>query len=160
MPEAHLRAADTDRTRVAAVLGEHMSAGRLTVEEYDDRLARAYTAKTYGELDQLTADLPTAPAVVAPVASGSTATAPVAAVQGGAGGPTRAAAWRSWAVTALIVLTVWIVSMIGQGELTYPWPLWVIGPWGAVLVGQSITRGTPMGHPQLHGRDRDRRRPR
>jgi len=160
VPESHLRAADTDRTRVAAVLGEHMSAGRLSVEEYDDRLARAYTAKTYGELDQLTADLPSAPAVVAPLAGGSTVTAPAGDVQGWAGGPTRAAAWRSWAVTALIVLTVWVASMIGQSELTYPWPIWVIGPWGAVLLGQSLTRGTPTGHPQLHGRNRDRRRSR
>ena len=60
MPEPHLRAADTDRAAVATVLGQHMSAGRLTVDEYDERLARAYAAKTYGELDELTADLPAA----------------------------------------------------------------------------------------------------
>ena len=58
MPEPHLRAADTDRAAVATVLGQHMSAGRLTVDEYDERLARAYAAKTYGELAELTADLP------------------------------------------------------------------------------------------------------
>ena len=58
MPESHLRAADADRTAVAAVLGEHMAAGRLTVAEYEDRLSRAYAAKTYGELDALTTDLP------------------------------------------------------------------------------------------------------
>ena len=58
MPQPHLRAADTDRAAVAAVLGQHMSAGRLTLEEYDERLTRAYAAKTFGELDQLTADLP------------------------------------------------------------------------------------------------------
>ena len=58
MPEPHLRAADTDRAAVATVLGQHMSAGRLTVDEYDERLSRAYAAKTYGELDELTADLP------------------------------------------------------------------------------------------------------
>ena len=60
MPEPHLRAADTDRAAVADVLGAHMSAGRLTVDEYDERLSRAYAAKTYGELDELTADLPAA----------------------------------------------------------------------------------------------------
>ena len=43
----HLRAADADRARVAELLGKHLSAGRLTVEEYDDRLARAYAARTY-----------------------------------------------------------------------------------------------------------------
>ena len=58
MPEPHLRAADADRSAVAAVLGEHMAAGRLTVAEYEERLTRAYAAKTYGELAQLTTDLP------------------------------------------------------------------------------------------------------
>ena len=58
MPEPHLRAADADRAAVATQLGEQMSAGRLTVAEYDERLARAYAARTYGELEALTADLP------------------------------------------------------------------------------------------------------
>ena len=60
MPEPHLRAADADRAAVATVLGRHMSAGQLTMDEYDERLARAYAAKTYGELDEITADLPAA----------------------------------------------------------------------------------------------------
>ena len=58
MPEPHLRAADADRAAVAAVLGEHMAAGRLTLAEYDERLTRAYAARTFGELAELTADLP------------------------------------------------------------------------------------------------------
>ena len=70
MPEPHLRAADTDREAVAAALGQHMAAGRLTLAEYDERVARAYAAKTYGELEQLTTDLPRAarrtPAVPTP----------------------------------------------------------------------------------------------
>ena len=60
MPEAHLRAADADRAALATVLGEHMAAGRLTVGEYEERLGRAYTARTYGELAELTTDLPAA----------------------------------------------------------------------------------------------------
>ena len=58
MPESHLRAADADRLAVATALGEHMSAGRLTLAEYDDRVASAYAARTLGELAELTADLP------------------------------------------------------------------------------------------------------
>jgi hypothetical protein len=38
------------------------------------------------------------------------------------------------------VLTVWITTSISSGELLYPWPVWVIGPWGAVLVAQTVTR--------------------
>ncbi|MFL6094559.1 MAG: DUF1707 domain-containing protein, partial [Blastococcus sp.] len=58
MPEPHLRAGDTDRAAVATVLGRHMADGRLTVAEYDERVARAYAARTYGDLAELTADLP------------------------------------------------------------------------------------------------------
>lgn len=39
-------------------LGEHMSLGRLGVDEYGDRSARAAAARTRGELDQLFTDLP------------------------------------------------------------------------------------------------------
>lgn len=63
MPEPHLRAADADRTAVATVLGEHMAAGRLSLAEYDERLAKAYAAKTYVELSALTADLSSHPVV-------------------------------------------------------------------------------------------------
>ena len=38
MPEAQLRAGDDDREGVAAALGKHMAAGRLTLAEYEDRL--------------------------------------------------------------------------------------------------------------------------
>ncbi len=139
MPEPHLRAADADRTAVATQLGDQMSAGRLTVAEYDERLARAYAARTYGELEELTADLPR-PAARPP------APAPAArpAVHGGcgwSGGPSREAAWRNWAVVAVIVLTVWTANAIATQDLGYFWPIWVIGPWGAVLLAQTFGRG-------------------
>ncbi|WP_246149286.1 DUF1707 SHOCT-like domain-containing protein [Nonomuraea turkmeniaca] len=53
-----LRASDTDRDRVAAVLSEALATGRLTSVEHADRLDIAYTAKTVGELVPLTRDLP------------------------------------------------------------------------------------------------------
>ncbi|SDY57598.1 protein of unknown function [Geodermatophilus africanus] len=146
MPEPHLRAADADRVAVAAQLGEQMSAGRLTVAEYDERLARAYAARTYGELETLTADLPRPAPQPAPAPFGAVHGVPAC---GWSGGPSRAAAWRNWAVTAVIVLAVWVATVIGSGELQYPWPVWVIGPWGAVLLAQTIGRGR---------RDDDRRR--
>lgn len=53
-----IRAADADRERVAAALREEMAVGRLTMEEFEDRLSRAYTAKTWAQLRELTTDLP------------------------------------------------------------------------------------------------------
>ncbi|HXZ73963.1 MAG TPA: DUF1707 domain-containing protein [Streptosporangiaceae bacterium] len=53
-----IRASDADRDRAAADLREHLAAGRLTTEEFDERLDKAYAAKTLGELDDLMTDLP------------------------------------------------------------------------------------------------------
>jgi len=52
-----LRASDADRDRVLAMLGEAMSDGRLTQEEHAERVQRAFSARTLGELAELTADL-------------------------------------------------------------------------------------------------------
>jgi hypothetical protein len=52
------RAADVDRDAVAERLRIAAREGRLEPWELDDRLGRAYRAKTYGDLDLLVADLP------------------------------------------------------------------------------------------------------
>ena len=52
-----LRASDADRDRVLALLAEAVSDGRLTPDEHAERLQRACTARTLGELADLTTDL-------------------------------------------------------------------------------------------------------
>ena len=52
-----LRASDADRDRVLALLGEAVSDGRLTPDEHAERVQRAFSARTLGELAELTADL-------------------------------------------------------------------------------------------------------
>ena len=138
MPEPHLRAADADRAAVATVLGRHMSAGRLTVDEYDERLARAYAAKTYGELEQLTADLPSTDLAPRPTAPPAATPAPAAWHGGWQHDPQS---WRSWLVTALIVLTIWAATSLANWEFLYFWPIWVIGPWGAFLLVEKLRTG-------------------
>ena len=76
-----LRASDADRDRAVGQLREHSLAGRLTVEELDERSAAAFAAKTVGELDALLADLPRERAPAAP----ARAPAPVQAESGGFG---------------------------------------------------------------------------
>ncbi|MEV5502392.1 DUF1707 domain-containing protein, partial [Nonomuraea fuscirosea] len=53
-----MRASDADRDRVAAILREHTAQGRITMDEFNERLESLYKAKTYGELAKLTSDLP------------------------------------------------------------------------------------------------------
>jgi uncharacterized protein DUF1707 len=58
MADPDLRASDEDRDRVAAEIREHYAQGRLDRPELDERLKETFSAKTVGELDALTADLP------------------------------------------------------------------------------------------------------
>jgi hypothetical protein len=53
-----VRASDADRDRVAEVLRHAAGEGRITVDELDERIDRAFAARTHGELAELTADLP------------------------------------------------------------------------------------------------------
>ena len=59
-----LRASDDDREETVIALRDHAVAGRLTLEEFTERMSSAYQARTSGELDELVQDLParTAPA--------------------------------------------------------------------------------------------------
>jgi hypothetical protein len=52
------RAADRDRDEVAVILGEALATGRLTSEEHAQRLEAVYAARTYGDLEPITRDLP------------------------------------------------------------------------------------------------------
>ena len=55
---SELRASHDDRDRVVEMLRVSAGDGRLTAEELDERLEQAMTARTYGELARLVADLP------------------------------------------------------------------------------------------------------
>ena len=56
--QPRMRAGDKDRQRVVEQLGTHFGEGRLTVEEFDERLVRAHAAVYLDELPALTDDLP------------------------------------------------------------------------------------------------------
>jgi hypothetical protein len=66
---SELRASHDDRDRVVELLRVSAGDGRLTAEELDERLERAMTARTYGELARLVSDLPAQGAAVAPAAT-------------------------------------------------------------------------------------------
>ena len=56
-----MRASDLDRDAVVATLRDAYTAGRLTLEEFDERTTAAYASRTWGELRKLTEDLPAQP---------------------------------------------------------------------------------------------------
>ncbi|HEX7996719.1 MAG TPA: DUF1707 domain-containing protein [Streptosporangiaceae bacterium] len=145
-----IRASDQDRDRVANVLREHHAVGRLDADEFSERLDKAFAAKTMGDLEALTADLPAVDPYPLPTSSmghyasdsGLPATV-IGAMSRGHGrfSPAWQAAWGSWLGTALLLIVIW--ALTGAG---YPWPLWVIGPWGAVMAGRWLVGSHPDGH--------------
>jgi hypothetical protein len=128
-----LRAADSDREKVAERLRQALEEGRLDLNEYDDRLGRAYAAKTYGELDGLLTDLPAPPPAKQPN--------PPAVRRW------LAAQWRPWVNVVSICVAIWVLTAIVSVSLPYPWPIWVAVPWGVVLLVRTaggLTRGEPQ----------------
>jgi hypothetical protein len=59
--ERSLRASDADREQVAERLRHAAAEGRLNADELEGRLQALFSARTYGELDALLADLPAGP---------------------------------------------------------------------------------------------------
>lgn len=138
--DPNIRASDADRDRAAALLREHHAAGRLTPDEFSDRLDRAFAAKTVGDIDDLLRDLPGIDLYRLPDAQLTR--------QPRQSQPSRhrdawRGAWGSWISCVLIFFVIW--ALAGRG---YPWPLWIVGPWGAILLGRWVTGSHPHGGPK------------
>lgn len=66
MTNRAIRASDADREGVVTILREAFGEGRLTLDEFEERTAAAYASRTYGDLLDLTADLPVQPVLSVP----------------------------------------------------------------------------------------------
>jgi hypothetical protein len=152
-----MRASDGDRQEVVERLRVALDDGRLKLDEYLDRMGHAYEAVTYGDLDPLTSDLPRTRSMAERETS---ATVPAAAPFAGphaevakpgffAGLPAPLrVVWTAWLIAVSVNVVVWILVCVTAGQLVYPWPLWVAGPWGAVLLGLSVAaRASHNGRP-------------
>ncbi len=139
---------------MAEQLRTALNEGRLDLNEFDERVRQAYSARTYGELDGILDDLPG----VVPVAASQVVPAqpgqPYAAAPAHPGGRVPhwlLAVWGSWLTTTLIVLVIWAAT--GAGPF---WPIWVFGPWGAILLVRTLGGLASGTDPAVA--DRERRR--
>jgi hypothetical protein len=57
----HMRTSTADRERTIDVLKAAFAEGRLTQDEFEQRAGQAFSARTYAELAEITADLPVGP---------------------------------------------------------------------------------------------------
>jgi hypothetical protein len=99
-------AGSADRERTVGVLRAGFTEGRLTQDELDDRIGRAYAARTYADLWRLTADLPSGPL---PYPGGVPAVPWDPANPAVPPGAEPTASWQSAAalvITALVIFTL------------------------------------------------------
>ena len=118
-----MKASDADRDAVVAALSEHFQAGRLTSEELEERTGRALSARTLGELDEMTADLPalrpaSPPPVTRPRGPGYPGRPPI--------------------VAALAGLAI-VLAVLGASAGRHGWDIWWVIPVG-LLVARGLAR--------------------
>jgi len=111
--DREIRASDGERESAVVALREHGAQGRLDVDELEQRVGAAYTARTRGELADLLADLPGAAAARA----GTGAYRHHRHDDGGG-------EWSSFLGLAAILIGIW--ALAGGG---YFWPAWVLVWW-------------------------------
>lgn len=120
-----LRIGDAERERALAALGLHVGDGRLDLAEYSGRSERVTLARTRSELAAVLADLPRLRDPERERRVRRTVTA---------------ATWGPWVLTGVLCVLIWAAVALGGGG-AYFWPIWVIGPWGAMLVLGTIVAG-------------------
>ncbi|MEU8265984.1 DUF1707 domain-containing protein [Sphaerisporangium sp. NPDC049002] len=124
-----MRASDGDRDRVAAALREHCAEGRLTMDEFNERLELVYAGRTFGDLQKLTADLPDIDLRALPATAQPSAERPESKAE-----KDLRAAWGAWASAVAVTSVIWALTDFGG----YFWPMWVAGPWGAIMLVSMI----------------------
>ncbi|WP_344649693.1 DUF1707 domain-containing protein, partial [Cryptosporangium japonicum] len=112
-----VRASDKDRERVVELLRQHTSEGRLTIEEYEQRVETAYATKTVAELRPLLADLPVPLDEVLPAAAVVKPARPAEHFDG----------WVRYAVIAAAVFLMLGALVAASRGVFAVWPLLLIG---------------------------------
>jgi len=157
--DPRIRASDADRDRATALLREHHAAGRLTAEEFHERMDAALTATTLGEIDGLLADLPVIDLYRLPHESMQRpASLPHTSVmprdrarrdmrpgQQSAGEPARfppgTLAVGAWAVVTGTLIAIWAVMAVVGAGTWLPWWLLIAIPWLWVLIRRAQRHG-------------------
>jgi hypothetical protein len=116
------RASDQDRENAVDVLSDAYAAGRLGPEEFYQRLDAAYAAMTLGELDSMTADLPT-------VWTDAGLPSNLAASRGNS----RPVGWCLLHQAILVFLLVVAAGLAGRVSFSAVWAICALVPFALLL---------------------------
>lgn len=139
-----VRASDRDRQEAVDRLRVAMDEGRLSLFEYDARLAKAYQSVTYGDIADLFVDLPKAGTVAKPQATVTPAIAKQAArgfIAGLPGG--LKVVWSVWVSILVIIFASWIMVDISNAGREDFWPMWMAIPTAVLF---AISMGVNSAH--------------
>lgn len=126
-----MRVSDADRERVTARLREHFAQGRLSSEELDERVTAALSAKTFGDLRRVMADLPEP----APGLAQAAPPVPLAPRRG-------AMAWRGPRILPLAIIVLIAALVIpGAGWLFFAFLKVILVLWLVACVAGIIAAG-------------------
>jgi hypothetical protein len=156
MDPADLRISDTEREDAMRMLGEHMSVGRLGIDEYGERSAKVTAAKTRREVLELFTDLPDPRpvyGVTAPVPP--PAARPAAGVPAHPGGDDRPAGAR--VLSALVPLSA-LVALVLFLTVIHVWWIFLLPAAMAVIGGAIFGDDWRDERKEFHRRMRDDRR--
>jgi uncharacterized protein DUF1707 len=134
---ADLRVSDVERTAVQERLRRAVGAGQLDLSEFDERLQVVWAARTRGELERVTLDLPEPPPPPPPAPRHRVFSATP-------GGTTMRVLTTVWASVLAVNVVVWLLVSLGSGDPAYPWFIW-LAPSGAVL---AVLYATGIGRPR------------
>jgi hypothetical protein len=163
-----LRAADSDRERVVEDLREHTAEGRLTMDEFEERMQAAYAARTFNDLAKLTKDLPERTGDGRRTTPQPDADGPVDLADLRPPAPRHGVVlgrWRRFASFSVLLVGLWLITGGVHRHLAGFWPIWPIGVMAWILLAKTLRgdggpgpRSRHQRHLEMRERQRERRR--
>jgi hypothetical protein len=133
-----MRISDAERGVVQERLRRAHGVGQLDLGEFDERVESVWSARTRGDLQRVTADLPALPS--------EPGRRPVFSDTGG--GTTMRVLTVVWGSLAAVNFVVWALLALSTGVVVHPWWLWVAVPPGVAL---AVLYVSGIGRPPREG---------
>jgi Flp pilus assembly protein TadB len=124
------RIGTAERESAAALIADAAAGGYLDTDEFTERSAAAYAARTRGELDRILTDLP--PTWLKAREATRRRERHIAAARAGM-------RWHlgGYVAGSLLMIVIWLAVGVSAGAW-YPWPIWPILGWGIGVFGHVL----------------------